>query len=159
MSSSSEFFIFRDSRRSVLATELVAELRAELRQVVSPTGADALSSFLLRAGELETASLATRPAPLRLWAASLLTDFFADALVQCDLSALGAAPIDWRCLASSALRILDRIRYSGALSVGVPEGFAYYAIHPFDYATWSRRRKASSLHRRWWSECAASARP
>jgi hypothetical protein len=141
VSSSSEFYIFRDSRRSVLAADLVSCLAAELRQMLLPANADALISLLLRAGDLETA-LSDAPATIAVCGlASRLTNLFADALVQSDST---VSTGDSRWVVSSALPILDEIHYAGLLSVGIPEGFAYYAIHPLDYSDLIARVKVGA---------------
>lgn len=129
MSSSSESYIFRDSRRRTLATGLTAGLRNQLlglRAVVSP---DELLRLLLQAGELECGLCDVEDDVLSSESASQLTSVFAQAAVAFD-----GSPCDKQHLISAALPILDQIRYSGEVSVGVPEGFAYYALHPLDYA-------------------------
>jgi hypothetical protein len=141
VTSSSEFLIFRDSRRSVQAADLVAGVRAALRHTALPVPPDDLIALLLRAGELETA-LSDGVAPLAACEqASLLTDLFADALMR--YASSDRSPNGLR-LASSAQPILDQIHYSLALTAGIPEGFAYYAIHPLDYADLVQRVKIDS---------------
>ncbi len=136
MTSSSEFLIFRDSRRILHAAELLSGLRAELLRITSQALQDDLIACLLRAGELETA-LSDGPASLAACQqAALLTNLFADGLVHCDSS---DHALDGRRLVSSALAILDQIHHSRTLSVSIPEGFAYYAIHPLDYADLAQR--------------------
>lgn len=129
MSSTSEFYIFRDSRRRTSAAELRNELRAKLFDLRSLESPDELLFLLLQAGELECGLCDVQEAALDWRPASRLTDLLAQAAVAFEGSAC-----DKRRLASAALPILDQIRYSGEVIVGVPEGFAYYALHPLDYA-------------------------
>lgn len=129
MSSNSEFYIFRDSRRRVPAAELLDKLSAKLVGLPTRVSSDDLLCLLLQAGELEC-GLCDVPyddCPSRR-PASQLTDVFARVAIAFD-----GLPCDKGVL-SEALPILDRIRFSGEVSLGVPEGFAYYALHPLDYA-------------------------
>src|SRR5262249_40579530 len=43
-------------------------------------------------------------------------------------------PLDARQIRATASSLLEGISFPGDLSVSVPEGFAYYALHPLDYA-------------------------
>ncbi|MGC2109531.1 MAG: hypothetical protein WA655_08440 [Candidatus Korobacteraceae bacterium] len=89
---------------------------------------DELISLLLRAGELECA-LHDAGSDGAANAASL-TDLFADAAVEYDAA---SARCDGRRLAASGMRLLGGVLHCGTVSVGAPEGFAYYALHPLDY--------------------------
>jgi hypothetical protein len=129
VSSTSEFYIFRDSRRRTSAAELWNELRTKLFDLRSLELPDELLFLLLQAGELECGLCDIQEAALDWQPASRLTDLLAQAAV-----AFEGSTCDKRRLASAALPILDQIRYSGQVSVSVPEGFAYYALHPLDYA-------------------------
>ncbi len=126
-----EFLIFRDSRRSVAAGDLLVELRRELREASAAVQIDQLISLLLRAGELECGLSDAAAEAAICESASRLTVMFAQAAIACDSS---AQPYDRRVLAAAALRILEQLQYFGAIRVGTPEGFAYYALHPLDYA-------------------------
>ncbi len=131
MSSNSEFYLFRETRRRVLASELVAALGAELRCLTSRVDPDRLSSLLLRAGELEC-GLCDASAPADTCEhASHLTDLFAADAIACDFSIDG---YDGASLVAAALPILEQISSEQTLGVSSPEGFAYYAMHPLDYA-------------------------
>lgn len=129
MSSSSEFYIFRDSRRPVPVAQLVAGVRTKLLRTHSLLSPDKLLFLLLQAGELECGLNDTLDAESTSDIASRLTDVFARSAVAFDRSIC-----DRERLASEALPMLDQLRYSGDIRVGVPEGFAYYALHPLDYA-------------------------
>jgi len=131
VASNSEFYIFRDSRRRAPTSELVEELRAELRELAPAVELDKLNSLLLRAGELECGLYDAQAPPAVCAQASRLTDLFATAALARDSS---NAACDDRNLLAAALSILERISYPQSLTVSVPEGFAYYAIHPLDYA-------------------------
>ncbi len=139
MSSNPEFYIFRNSRRRISAPGLLARLRKksiELPALVSP---EELWFLLLQAGELECGLCDVPEAVVDWQPAARLTDIVAQAAVAFDGSCC-----DQQRLASAALPIVDQIRYSGEVSVGVPEGFAYYALHPLDYADLVDRVKLSA---------------
>ncbi len=129
MNSNSEFQIFREARRSIGAADLVVRLRAELRQHGDGAQLDQLLSLLLLAGELECA-LRDAQASTDAVAAAQLTDLFSDAALAPDSSRqqLGSS------LQHAALRILNEVRFRGTVNASAPEGFAYYALHPLDYA-------------------------
>ncbi len=129
MSSSSEFYIFRDARRRTPATQLLAEARTKLLGLPLLVSPDELLFLLLQAGELECGLCDVQDAAASWQLASRLTNVIAHAAVDSDGSACNR-----RRLESEALPILNQISYSGEVSIGVPEGFAYYALHPLDYA-------------------------
>jgi hypothetical protein len=135
-----EFQIFRDSRRLTRAGELVARLERELKCSASRAVIDLLDLLLL-AGEMECSSADAGVPQFQNAAACGLTDLLAGAAVAdegCRTRAVGP-------LAHSALRLLQRINYSGPVDVRTPEGFAYYAIHPLAYAGLIARNKPRSL--------------
>ena len=127
MPSSSEFHIFRDSRRRTSTSELVGAMRGHLRGWNS---ADSLSTLLLLAGELECALADAAPPPELRERASCLTDLFARAAIAGD----SRQAVNLRDVVEAASSMLDGIHFSGDVSISVPEGFAYYALHPLDYA-------------------------
>lgn len=132
MASNSEFNIFRVSRRRAPASELVFGLRTELRTVALQAGPDEVNSLLLRAGELECGLLDAQAPAALCEQASHLTDLFAAAAL-----ARHSSPTDHRKvrgIVAAALPIVERISCPQLVSVSVPEGFAYYAMHPLDYA-------------------------
>ncbi len=140
---SPEFLIFRDSRRRVGAADLVARLSTELQQLSSPASLGQLLHVLLLAGELECA-LADAPAPASDAAAtSQLTSLLADVALRCEWR---NRPQDASLLAHDCRQILQRISYAGPVSVSAPEGFAYYALHPLDYADLLARLRFNHPH-------------
>jgi hypothetical protein len=128
--SNPEFHIFRDSRRRTSTPELVGAVRKSLRGLASQAPIDSLLNLLLQAGELECALSDAGASPEICEHAARLTDLFADAAIAKDADVAD----DSRLIAREASSILDGIQDSSALSVSVPEGFAYYALHPLDYA-------------------------
>ena len=67
---------------------------------------------------------------MTLAASIALTDVLADAAIACD----SAHPLEDKKVETSTLPLLNSIQYSGNISISTPEGFAYYALHPLDYA-------------------------
>ncbi|HEY2392762.1 MAG TPA: hypothetical protein VGK22_16425 [Candidatus Angelobacter sp.] len=118
--------VFRGDQRHIHGQELKSALVSRLEQLSSAYSADAdpdaLTRALLLAGELEC-GLADADSPS--WrSAGLLTDRIADALV-------GAEPVsDFKSLiiAARATPVPEH------LNISIPEGFAYYALHPLAYA-------------------------
>src|SRR5512135_1034559 len=84
---------------------------------------DALVDALLRAGELECA-LADHNSPDASCAAEL-TNLAAAALVELPGSGLALA---------KAPALLETMAAPASLNISPPEGFAYYALHPLDFA-------------------------
>src|SRR5438477_225913 len=116
-------YVFRESHRVAPAGRLLAELADAVRRAASPSDPDEMLDALLRSGELEC-SLADGG---QHWAAvkvAGVTDCLAAALVRSE----GLA------MAGSCLQILSAIELTGDLVVKTPEGFAYYGLHPLDYA-------------------------
>ncbi len=93
---------------------------------------DEADSLLLRAGELECGLRDAQAPAATCEEATRLTDLFATAVLALDSSA--ADGLDGRNLAATAFSILEQISYAGIVGVSSPEGFAYYALHPLDYA-------------------------
>jgi len=131
VASNTEFHIFRDARRRTSVGDLASQIGSQLARLADGAQLDELLSLLLLAAELECA-LADAPASRAdTAAAAQLTTLLADAAVKRDFS---HRPGDVLAIAHEALEVVERITYSGPISVGVPEGFAYYALHPLDYA-------------------------
>src|SRR5205814_10378825 len=78
-----------------------------------------LLDCLIQAGELE-AALSDLEAP-GASSAAILTDALAHQLCTGDAS-------------RDSSRLANEIKLSGNISVSPPEGFTYYALHPFDFA-------------------------
>ncbi len=127
----SEFHIFRDSQRQVRAIDLVARHRAALLEHSSATPLADILNLLLLAGELECA-LADAASASDAAAASHLTSLVAGAAIACE----ARKPCS---LTHDGLRLLGTIRHSGPVSLGTPEGFAYYTLHPLDYSDLTAR--------------------
>lgn len=113
--------VFRDGRRSVSGRELRDQL-AEALRAAATGGRGAVVTALLRAGELECA-LADAGSPSATTLAHI-TDDLALALLR------GGAPAG----ACALLERADRLEVPSILSVSTAEGFAYYALHPLDFA-------------------------
>jgi hypothetical protein len=108
---------------------LVAKLRDELNALSAAPKNDRLLALLLRAGELECAL--HDAGSLRAESAAHLTDQLAQAAVAYGfLEKIG----NRQRLVENGLRTLDNLPDDCLLTVGTPEGFAYYALHPLDFA-------------------------
>ncbi len=110
--------VFREGRRTVPGPALCDQFRVSLDQLSSSASPDKVLDALLRAGELECA-LADAESPLAVSVAAT-TDALAAWLVN------GRPPglLNWSPDACAA----------EPLTFSRPEGFAYYALHPLDYA-------------------------
>lgn len=117
MSSDLNFYIFREGRRQIPGQRLLAELRESLARAVDDAG---WTDALLRSGELESAladgGLSQAEAQAKI------TDSCAESMVAAD----------HHPKAELLRRLPEGI--SGELTVATPEGFAYYALHPRQYA-------------------------
>src|SRR5947209_5141505 len=116
-------YVFRENHRLALAGSLLNELAEAMRRADSSSEPEHMQDALLRAGELEC-SLADAGQQIAASQLAGVTDCLASALVRGDRLAVS----QW------CLQILKAIGISGELSVKNPEGFAYYALHPLDYA-------------------------
>lgn len=122
MSGGWNLLAFREGRRSVSGHVLLCALEEQIaRAAALPGDQDALTGALLRAGEVECA-LTDAGSPSQA-AAARITDQLAAALVRRD-------PLDLRAVLLEA----ESIHPPNALPVSPPEGFAYYMLHPLDYA-------------------------
>lgn len=131
MTHDADFYIFRDVRHRTDAASLAATLRSELTRLSRCVQLDDLLALLLRAGELECALEDAHVPALESTAASNLTDALAQAALCCDSS---GRPYDGGELRQAAAQMLAALHSSCNLTIGTPEGFAYYALHPLDYA-------------------------
>lgn len=113
--------VFRESRRCVSAPELKRALAGQLSRLDACRSEDALLRALLRAGELECGVADSGFPPA---AFEQVTDQLAEALVG------SGAPADLNLLRS----VLDGAPVPEQVNISVPEGFAYYALHPLRYA-------------------------
>jgi hypothetical protein len=114
--------VFRDGRQTVNGPRLLAELSEGLRQLSSTSTlrVSLVVDALLRAGELECALADARDPAARALAET--TDRLAAALVK------GCTP------PIQLESTLQDLTIPQKLSVSRPEGFAYYALHPLDFA-------------------------
>lgn len=126
------YWVFRDGRRTVAGTELVARLADELLGLESGNPS-AVTAALISAGELECA-LADTASPDAALAGSI-TDLLAARLVNNG----NENPSD------NLLSLLPRLRVPERARLSPPEGFAYYALHPRDYAAVVARLPASTF--------------
>ena len=115
-------WVFRDGKEPVRAGELVQQLQQLVSEIsTSPDNTERQVDALIRAGELESAladqSCHAAPALARM------TDALASALVGTH-RALEA--FDWDAF--------DTLGLPETLLISPPEGFAYYALHPMDFA-------------------------
>ena len=117
MSSDLNFYVFRGGQRQVPGRELVSALRESLSRATDEAG---WTETLLRAGELECALLDAGAAEAEKLAQ--VTDKCAENLVD---GAFARAPELLTSVPDVDLR---------ELTVTTPEGFAYYALHPMQYA-------------------------
>jgi hypothetical protein len=126
--------VFRGDQRRVCGHMLKAALEEQLRLPSLDNRRDRWIGVLLRAGELEcgladTESVDTGPC-------ELLTDRIADALLHsCEARESNSHSAHFQELTFQSL--LDAARdlpIVEELSIAIPEGFAYYALHPLAYA-------------------------
>lgn len=127
-------YIFRDGRATVRGRELVDGLQTALR-VYQPSVAvqnrTETLDLLLRAGELECALADVDSVHLKV--AEKITSAIAHALVA-------NHPIEAQELAE----ILRTIELDATVQVAPPEGFAYYSLHPLDFADLIRSTRVPS---------------
>jgi hypothetical protein len=113
--------VFREGHRSVWGRKLRDELAQQLAQLQNSSSQDDYLRALLRAGELECGVADARHTGA---ACERVTDGLADFLVgtktRADLSELS--------------RILQESFTPERMSISVPEGFAYYGLHPLTYS-------------------------
>jgi hypothetical protein len=120
--SKSDFWVFRDEREPVGGAQLVDDVRRLVRRALHSGGdSDALTNAVIGAGSLEC-GLADANAPCAHSAADL-TDALAFNLLQRDEVSL-----------RQILRRMDHLDVPELLVISRPEGFSYYALHPYDLA-------------------------
>jgi len=121
-------YVFRDGRHRVLGATLVRELAERIQglatrsELFNPISSDFMVDALLRAGELECALRDAGSAEAGRM--ECLTDQFAKLL-------LAAC-----CSRPDPLEMLDLLprEIPAELQLSPPEGFAYYSLHPLDFA-------------------------
>lgn len=137
--------VFRGDQRRVCGHMLKAALEEQLRLLPVDNLRDRLIGVLLRAGELECGladadSVAAGPC-------ELLTDHIADALLQDEHGVTFQSPefkfnsraanfqeLTFQSLLDAARDVPCDLPEIEQISISVPEGFAYYALHPLAYA-------------------------
>lgn len=135
--------VFRDGRRSGAAETLLGEVAVAVRRFLGAPGADgAALEALLLAGHAEAAVFDSALANDAEAADALvqLTDSLADTELWRGTEAAGAgalAPVALAPVAQALARlelVRSRLPRSAELTVSVPEGFAFYDVHPNDFA-------------------------
>ncbi|HKT52239.1 MAG TPA: hypothetical protein VJV96_18195 [Candidatus Angelobacter sp.] len=112
--------VFREGRRRVCGEELGSRLRNQVVRLGPAASSDELLTALLRAGELECGTADAECSPE---SAQKVTDELAESLVG------GKSPGQ-----QSLLRLISDLCPPNEISISVPEGFAYYALHPLAYS-------------------------
>jgi len=120
------FLVYRDGKRRVRAETCVRQLEDTVASPSFRRGRDSLISALISAGELESA-LSDADFDDATFAAAV-TDHLAESALRADEG------LEYRLPVNECLRLLSRIKPHGELTVSIPEGFAYYALHPLDFA-------------------------
>src|SRR4051812_31315580 len=116
-------YVFRENHRLAPAGRLLNELAEAISRADISDNPEQMQDALLRGGVLEC-SLADAGQQRAASQLAGVTDCVASALVRGDRLAVS----------QSCLQILQAVGVSGELTVKIPEGFAYYALHPLDYA-------------------------
>ncbi len=112
----------------MLLRESTASLASAFRSMADSPGLEGLLPLLLGVGELECGLEDVRSPDAKF--VSSLTDLAAAAALACDCG----LPVDGAGLRKTAAIFLPQIAETARLSIARPEGFAYYALHPLDYA-------------------------
>jgi hypothetical protein len=112
--------VFREARRRVRGEDLKQKLRDQVAAAGKAFSQDAVLSALLTAGELECG---VADAGCSSAVSENFTDHLAEALVGFK------APSQ-----PDLLRLVSACSVPQEISISVPEGFAYYALHPLAYS-------------------------
>jgi hypothetical protein len=126
--------VFRGGQRRASGQELKAALTAQLERLCSHCSHKPVLDALLLAGEIECGVADVDAEAAR--SCELLTDRIAEALLFLE----AADPPDFA--QPNFQNILDTARALSNLtqiSISIPEGFAYYALHPLAYADVMRK--------------------
>jgi hypothetical protein len=115
-------YVFRSERRVAPGEVLLGGLRNALSRASQAGVLDVVLDALLRAGELECALADAEADADQLALICSITDALAGCLLQ------PSTP------PRHLLESVARLRPPQGLCVSKPEGFAYYALHPLDYA-------------------------
>ncbi len=125
---SCNMWVFREGHNTVSGPSLLRGVGAALRRVSMDNSQDALVDALLRSSEMECA-LADVASP-DAKAAAEITDATA--------AALGELP-GWPAVVERAAALLTGIALPPSVEISPQEGFAYYALHPLDFAALAAR--------------------
>jgi len=131
--------VFRGDRRRASGKELKAALTAQLEQANTHSSHQALLSALLLAGELECGVADSDPEAGR--SCQVITDQIAGALLDNNSTCSNNSDFhntDFHSL----LAAVRNLAVFEQLSISIPEGFAYYALHPLAYADVMQRLPA-----------------
>lgn len=113
--------VFRDGRREVSGSAYKTTFARQLQSLRGHAFPNQILSALLQAGELECALADLGVPTTRI---EKITDALADSLLNCaPIPSLQPLPA-----------ILEEIQVPEQLEISVPEGFAFYALHPLAYA-------------------------
>lgn len=116
--------VFRAGHRRLRGRQLKEQLLQQLESVSPDSSGDELLGALLRAGELESSATDADSNAAGVLPFAQLTDRLADALLSGQLS-----PEFFKTTEDLALAPVPEL-----LDLSIPEGFAYYALHPLCYA-------------------------
>ncbi len=124
-----DLWVFREGRKNFSGEELFRALGDAVdRLCANPNDASSMISALMRAGEFES-GLADLSCDAEVPARKVT-----DALARMFIA--GPGPI---ANVRQVLDELSRFEFPESLSVSPPEGFAYYALHPADFARLANR--------------------
>jgi hypothetical protein len=123
--------VFREDQRRASGKELKAALTAHLEQACGHFSQRTLLGALLQAGELECGVADNDPEAARCYES--VTDQIAGALLAGESVASSNSDFYQPDL-HSLLAPVRALPVFEQLSISIPEGFAYYALHPFAYA-------------------------
>ena len=128
------FWVFREGRKTVNGRSFLQQLLRALDEVsCENAGKDRVIRSLILAGQLESALADVDSSSFSV--AQLATDFVADLLVG------GNVPeAQTRILKSEIATLL----VPEQLTISPPEGFVYYALHPYDFARVAQRVSSAS---------------
>jgi len=123
LSPRNDLWVFREGKKDVSTADAVRALRQSLEDLSNSCPGERVIPALLRAGELECGVADANSSVL--WAAQEITDALALALLgQCD--AMPKIP--------TLLAALHEGDLPARILISPAEGFAYYALHPKDFA-------------------------
>jgi hypothetical protein len=123
--------VFREDRRRASGKELKAAITAHLEQLCGHYSQQTLLSALLLAGEIECGVADSDPQAASCY--ELVTDRIAAALLAGEFAAPNNSNFQNPDL-HSLLAAVRALPVFEQLSISIPEGFAYYALHPLVYA-------------------------